>query len=285
MHAAQSTLDLVAFNPYTSRVQELISWGVAALAILFVGISKAGFGGGLGILTTPLCSLAFGGRDAIGILLPLLSAGDLFSLYPYWRKWQWRNLLYLLPGVLIGVMIGVQLIGRFSPRQLNFAIGVLAVAFVVFQLAKEMIFRAEGSFTPNHLVGFPFGVGAGVTSSFAHGAGPLVSVFLIPQRLPKEIYVGTTVLVFTWINWLKLPFFIVDRSLIDAPWFIEHSIITRQTLWRSALFLPLVPVGVWLGVWLNRRVPEVHFSRIVYALTFLTGVQLVFNFDVAGWFR
>lgn len=251
----------------------MLSWLLAGAAVLFIGISKAGFGGGLGILTTPLCSVAFGGREAIGILLPLLSAGDLFSLPPYWRKWEAKNLLYLLPGVVLGVVLGVQLIGRFSPRQLNVAIGALAVAFVVLQLVKEGIFRAEGGFTPNHLVGFPFGLGAGITSSFAHGAGPLVAMFLIPQRLPKEIYVGTTVLVFTWINWVKLPFF-VGAGLINA-----------HTLWRGLVFLPLLPVGVWLGVRLNRSVSEKGFSRWVHGLTFVTGMQLIFDFDLARAFK
>ena len=60
---------------------------LAAVAVLFIGLSKAGFGGGLGMLTTPLCVLAFGAKDAIGILLPLLCAGDAFSLYHYWGKW------------------------------------------------------------------------------------------------------------------------------------------------------------------------------------------------------
>ncbi|MEY4201068.1 MAG: hypothetical protein RLZZ265_2808, partial [Verrucomicrobiota bacterium] len=36
------------------------------MAVLFIGLSKAGFGGGLGMLTTPLCVLAFGPKDAIG---------------------------------------------------------------------------------------------------------------------------------------------------------------------------------------------------------------------------
>ena len=48
---------------------------LAALGVLFIGFSKAGFGGGLGMLTTPLCVLAFTARGkdatyAIGILLP-----------------------------------------------------------------------------------------------------------------------------------------------------------------------------------------------------------------------
>jgi len=251
---------------------------IAAIGVLFIGLSKAGFGGGLGMLTTPLCVLAFSseGRSpafAIGVLLPLLAAGDAFSLYHYWRKWEAKNLRFLLPGVVVGVFLGVRLIDRFSPRQLNIVIGALAVLFVLFQLVKQRIFRAEGAFTPNHRIGIPFGVASGVTSTFAHGAGPVVSMFLIPQQLPKEIYVGTTVLVFAWINWIKLPFFVWNR------------IITPETLLAGAYYFPLIPLGVWLGVWLNRKVSEKVFLRLVYAFTFLAGVQLIFNFNLATLLR
>jgi uncharacterized protein len=239
---------------------------LASVAVLFIGLSKAGFGGGLGMLTTPLCVLAFGAKDAIGILLPLLCAGDAFSLYHYWGKWERKNLFFLLPGVILGVVVGVHLIGRFSSRELNMAIGILAVSFVIFQLAKERIFRAEGAFNPNHKIGFPCGIGAGITSTFAHGAGPVVSVFLIPQHMPKQIYVGTTVLIFTWINWIKVPFFVAT------------DIITHQTLMIGLIFLPLIPVGVWMGVWLNRRCSEAMFLRLVYGLTFAAGIELIFDF-------
>src|SRR5512144_175681 len=107
---------------------------LAGFGVLFIGLSKAGFGGGLGMLTTPLCVLAFSakGKDPtfpIGVILPLLSAGDVFSMYYYWGKWERRNLKYLVPGVVVGVVFGVQLIGRFSARELNIAIGLLAVLF------------------------------------------------------------------------------------------------------------------------------------------------------------
>jgi uncharacterized membrane protein YfcA len=112
-----------------------------------------------------------------------------------------------------------------------------------------------------------------VTSTFAHGAGPIVSVFLIPQQMPKEIYVGTTALVFTWINWIKLPFFMMQ------------GIITRETLLTGLYYLPIIPVGVWLGVWLNRKISEKLFLRLVYALTFLTGLQLLLNVNLAKLFK
>lgn len=250
---------------------------IAVLAALFIGVSKAGFGGGLGMLTTPLCVLAFGPKDAIGILLPLLCAGDIFSLYAYWGQWEGRNLRFLLPGVVVGVLIGVQLVGRFSARELNIAIGLLAISFVTFQLVKERIFRVEGAFQPNHRLGVPFGIGAGITSTFAHGAGPVVSMFLIPQRMPKATYVGTTVLVFTWINWIKLPAFCLDQGMLGWSWLPAESIINRHTLKLSVLFLPVIPLGVWLGVWMNRKIPEGRFLAIIYTLVFLTGLQLVFK--------
>jgi uncharacterized membrane protein YfcA len=259
-------------------VPELSTILFAAAGVLFIGLSKAGFGGGLGMLTTPLCVLAFGagGRDpsfAIGTLLPLLCAGDAFSLYHYWGKWERRNLLYLIPGVIVGVVLGVGLIGRLSKRDIEIAIGVLAISFVVFQFVKAAIFRAEGAFAPNHKVGVPCGIAAGVTSTFAHGAGPVVSLFLIPQQMPKEIYVGTTVLVFTWINWIKMPFF------------LAQGVITRETLLTGLCYLPIVPLGVWIGVKLNRLISEKIFLRVIYGLTFLAGTQLILNFNIAAWFR
>lgn len=200
------------------------------------------------------------------MVLPLLCAGDFFSLYHYWRKWDARNLKFLLPGAIAGIFVGVQFIERFSPRQLNIAIGAIAVMFVVFHILRQRIFAAEGAFAPNHAVGIPCGVVAGVTSSFAHGAGPVVGMFLVPQHLPKETFVATNVLIFFWINWVKVPFF------------VANGVITSGTLTKSLYLLPLVPVGVWLGVWLNRRFNETWFIRVVLVTLLLSGLQLVFNF-------
>lgn len=246
------------------------TFAIAGAGIFLVGLSKAGFGGGLGILTTPLCVLAFnhsghGPKFALGVVLPLLCIADTISLYYYWKKWRSENLLYLLPGVVVGTAIGLLLINRFSPRQLNVAIGIICVGFVLFQLAREIIFRAEGAFAPNHWVGVPSGIGAGITSTFANGAGPLVAMFLIPQKLPKEVYVGTTVLVFACINWIKVLFF------------VPVGIINLATLSRSLTLLVFVPIGVWCGLVLNRLLPEKIFIQVVYALTFVAGVQLILH--------
>ena len=40
-----------------------------------------------------------------------------------------------------------------------------------------------------------------------------MAMFLIPQRMPKEVYVATTALVFAWINWIKVAFFLPARII------------------------------------------------------------------------
>lgn len=257
---------------------ELKTVWLAALGVLFIGLSKSGFGGGLGMLTTPICVLAFGASGkppnfAVGVILPLLCAGDLFTLYHYWGKWERRNLRCLLPGVIAGVGLGSQLFNLLSPRGLNLCIGVIAVVFVLFQFVKEWVFRAEGTFSPTPALGLPFGIGAGVTSTIAHGAGPVVMMFLVPQKLPKEIFVGTMTLVFTWINWVKVPFF------------AAASVITAETLQTALIYAPLVPLGVWVGVWLNRKMSERFFLQAVYVITFLAGLQLIGDWDLGKLLR
>jgi uncharacterized membrane protein YfcA len=243
---------------------------LAALAIIFIGISKAGFGGGVGILVTPVVALVFPPTEAIGILLPLLSAGDAFSLYHYWGKWEKSNVRYLIPGTFVGIVCGIGLIGILSDRYLGQAIGVICIVFVLFQWIREYVHNGLETYKPRQWHGNICGLFAGITSTIAHAAGSVVSIFLLPQRLDKEIFVGTTVLVFAIINWMKLPFFI---------W---KGLIHRHTLLMDLCFLPLIPVGVWLGVWMNRRLPAKHFTHIIYVIVLLTGIELLGGKSLVG---
>lgn len=249
---------------------DAFSIALLVLAAILIGLSKAGFGGGLGILSTPICIIAlsragYSPMFAVGFVLPLLVFADAASLYHYWGRWNSANLRYLLPGVVAGVLIAVQGIDRFTPRQFNVTIGIISMLFVAFQVVKEKIFAAEGKFAPNHAVGIPCGIIAGITSTFANGAGPVISMFLIPQNMDKVTYVATNSLVFCCINWIKLLVF------------IPKKLITVETLKLDAFFILLIPLGVYLGVWLNKRIPERLFLKLVYTFTFLTGLHLALS--------
>ena len=78
---------------------------LAVIAILIVGISKGGFGGGLGMVAVPLMSLVISPFDAAAILLPMLCIMDVAGLRAYWRRWDPQNLWIILPGGILGVLV------------------------------------------------------------------------------------------------------------------------------------------------------------------------------------
>ena len=49
-------------------------WATAAIAVLLIGIAKGGFGGGPGLLATPLMALTIPVSEAAALLLPLLKS-------------------------------------------------------------------------------------------------------------------------------------------------------------------------------------------------------------------
>ncbi|MFP6828222.1 MAG: sulfite exporter TauE/SafE family protein, partial [Gammaproteobacteria bacterium] len=53
----------------------------------------------------------------------------------------------------------------------------------------------------------------------------------------------------------------------------------------SLWLIPLVPVGVFLGVWINRRLREDIFFSIVLTAIFVVGLKLIWDgiFNVLGW--
>jgi uncharacterized membrane protein YfcA len=40
---------------------------------------------------------------------------------------------------------------------------------------------------------------------------------------------------------------------------------------------PLAPLGIWLGLQLERRIPEKPFYRLSYGILFATGCKLIYD--------
>ena len=81
------------------------------LAVLITGISKSGFGGGVGILAIPVMALAVDDpKVAIGITLPLLIACDVLSNLHYLKAYDWRRLSWMVPGACVGVALGTYIL-------------------------------------------------------------------------------------------------------------------------------------------------------------------------------
>jgi len=243
----------------------LFFWVCAVIAVTFVGIAKAGFGGGIGIIATPLMALTISVADAAALMLPLLIACDIFAVNHYRTRFDRRSIKLLLPGAVLGIGTGAFFFGYFSDNEriLQTGLGILSILFVLFQATRTLIMGALEKRHPRAGEGVLMGAAAGFTSTLAHAGGPPVSIYLLPQKLPREQFVGTTVIFFAAINLIKL-----------VPYY-NLGLLRPGNLMTTLLLAPLSYAGVRLGIFLNGRFSDAWFNRAVYVILFLTGLQLV----------
>lgn len=238
---------------------------VAVGAILLTGVSKGGFAGGIGGFAVPLMALYISPQDAAGIMLPILCLMDLVGLHAYRGKWSREHMRVIVPGALAGIGLGALTFGLISASGVRLLVGAIAVAFTLnrwFGIAQRF---AAGLQPPGRKAGWFWSAVAGFTSTLAHAGGPPLAVYMLPQNMNKTVYVGTSVVFFTIVNYVKI-----------VPYFFLGQFHTGN-LSTSLAFAPLAPLGIWLGVWLHRRIPEGPFYRIAYALLFVTGLKLIYD--------
>ncbi|MEM8860910.1 MAG: sulfite exporter TauE/SafE family protein [Chloroflexota bacterium] len=240
-------------------------WIGAIIAVIFVGIAKAGFGGGVGAIATPIMALLLPVAEAAALLLPLMILADQVAVVKYRNKVDQRSLWVTIPGSILGIGLAWLVFDQLQSSEalLKVGIGTIAILFIVFQLARDFIFnRIDGTLLPDWL-GITLGTTAGFTSTIAHVGGPPFQIYVIPQKLPRDIFVGTNAWFFWAVNLLKLiPF-----------WFL--GLLTVGNLTITFALVPFVFVGVFFGVWLNGRVRQDVFNWIIYSLMGITGVQLI----------
>ena len=247
-------------------------WLCAVAAVVFVGIAKAGFGGGVGVVATPLMALSVSVAEAAAIMLPLLMVCDFFSVRHYRGEFDRRSVAILLPAAAVGIAVGIAFFDVFSGKErvLKIGLGVLALSFVLFQALRAVLLGALGKSQPPTWSGLLLGGVAGFTSTLAHAGGPPVTVYLLPQGLPRQTFVGTTVILFAAINLIKLG---------PYCWLGLYHVGNLATI---LVLSPLAYVGVVLGIWLNRRFTDLWFNRLVYGILLLTGLQLVLGRSLLG---
>ena len=243
---------------------------IAIVSVLVTGISKGGFGG-VALLAVPLMSLVISPIQAAGIMLPIMIPMDFLSIWVYRKRWDGKNLALLIPAATVGITIGGLTANLVNDQIVRLLVGVIAVVFTLHRargLYLRRVANASGQEPrkpPNKVWGAFWGTCAGFTSFLAHAGSPPYQVYVIPQGLSKEIYAGTSVMFFAAANAIKL----IPYGMLGQ--------LSATNLSVSAALLPLVPVGVFLGVWINRRLPEKTFFAIILASIFLVGLKLIWD--------
>ncbi len=237
-------------------------YAVAVPSVLLMGLAKSGFLSGFGALATPLLALTMPVPQAAAIMLPLLAVMDLAGLQRLWRERDRELLRLLMPAGLLGTVVGTLLFGVLSAKTVAAVVGGLTLLF----LAQRLLFppRADAP-PPSRSLGFVLAIAAGFTSFVAHAGSPPISAYVLPLKLPPLKFAATMAVFFAAINLSKW---------IPYAWL---GLIDLRNMSTALVLMPLAPVGVWLGVWLTKRIDAGWFYRIAYSGMFLTGAKLLWD--------
>lgn len=248
------------FTPIPPVISDPIFYAVAAISVILLGLAKGGFYG-LGVMATPILALVVSPLQAAGILLPILLVGDAISVWAYRRSWDPWNLKVVFPGLVLGVGVGWVLAAWVPEGYVRIVIGLIALAFVLNYWFGRGV--PDESYRPSAIGGTFWGAISGFTSFVAHAGGPPYAMHMLPQRLDREIFAGTTTILFATVNALKVyPYFALGQ-------------LTPFNLWTSAVLFPLAVATTFFGVWLVRRVSQEQFYRVIYLVMFFVSLELL----------
>lgn len=247
--------------PVPAIITDPFFYVVAIPAVIFLGLSKGGFSG-VGIAATPLLALYLPPLEAAALLLPVLITQDLISIYVYRREWDASNLKIMLPGAVAGMTLAWLLASYISDNAVRITVGLIGLIFVID------VWRKRARIEPTRMGpagGVFWGAVSGFTSFMTQAGGPPFQVYVLPQRLPKLVLVGTTTIFFAVVNALKIvPYFVLGQ-------FHAGNFAT------SVALLPMAIVANFMGIWLVKHTPTALFYNIAYALLFVISLVLLWQ--------
>lgn len=240
-----------------------LSWVILGIGSFLIGLSKTGLPG-VGILAIILVATVIPARASTGLVLPMLIVGDIFAVSYYHRHAVWRHLIRLIPYAVAGIAVGYVIMGHVNDLQLRRTIGGIVLVLLGLNVWKNRRTSEQAPIPTSWWFPAILGMLAGITTMMANAAGPIVIIYLLAMRLPKEEFVGTGAWYFLLLNCFKIPF---SANL---------GLITMASLKFNLLLAPMIILGAAVGIIVVKKIPEKHFAIIVQWLAAAGGIKLLF---------
>ncbi|MGQ8365550.1 sulfite exporter TauE/SafE family protein [Glaciecola sp. 1036] len=229
--------------------------GLLFVSAFFIGMAKTGVHG-VGMLSVPVMAIIFGAKSSAGIVLPMLIMADIFAVIYYHRHANWGYLYKLFPAAAAGVVIAT-LIGD----NISDAVFTQIMVLIIFASLGIMIWQEtrKNKFVPDYTwFAILMGTLGGITTMIGNLAGPVMAVYLLSMRLPKNEYIGTAAWFFLVINVFKVPFHI----------FVWDT-ITLSSFGLNAITLPAIALGAFIGIWIIKRFSDKRYRWLVILMTLI----------------
>jgi len=169
-----------------------------------------------------------------------------------------RDILPLLPFLVVGMLIGVSILVSVPGDILLPILGVLVAAYGLYYAV-----RRESAFRFGRWTAAPFGLLGGTTSSVFGVGGPFYVMYLVGRGSTPEQIRATMPFIFMFTT--------VGRILL----FSIAGLMNREVLITAALLMPVMFVGLWCGNRLHLSISREHAVPVIGTLLTLSGVSLL----------
>lgn len=239
-------------------------WIAAGAAAFLMGLSKGGVPM-IALLSVPLLSLYMDPALAAGLLLPIYIVADAYAVYLFRKAFSRRNLMILLPGALVGILVGYSAVSLVPGDAVKLLLVGIGLSYL-FTALRQRISKTEVPARPADVPrGIVWGTLAGLTSYISHAGGPPFQAYVLPQKLDKMVYLGTTTIFFSVVNLVKVPPFVLAGQ------------ITWDSLGQAVWLAPLALLGAWSGATVSRLMPEKLFFMLVEVALAVVSLKLLYE--------
>jgi len=243
-------------------VEDVIFWLIAGLAAVLVGMGKGGVPV-VAMLSVPLMSLYISPVMAAGLLLPIYIVSDVFGLYAYRHAFDRRVLAIMLPATTLGVGLGWATAHLVPEALVTGIVGAIGAAFALNLLLRR---RAAATPRPARVApGLFWGALTGFTSFVSHAGAPPYQVYTMPLGMRKEVFAGTSTILFAYVNAIKL-----------VPYWALGQLSLSNLKLTLILMIP-ASLAVFAGVRLVKLLPEKLFFQLVTWALLVLSVKLVWQ--------
>lgn len=231
---------------------------LTALVIFISAALQAAFGFGSALLAIPLLILLLGIKSAVPLVALVGISINLVILIRGWRQLEFREALILVLSSLAGIPVGLYLLINLPEDVVKTVLGLILIAFGIFNLAGFRLPLATGSW-----LAVPLGFIAGILGGAYTTNGPPVVIYGLLKGWEKERFRTT------------LQGYFLVTGIVIALGHGLAGLWSGQVLTGLGVSLPAVVLGVIAGERITSRISSEEFTRALYIMVILLGLLIL----------
>lgn len=233
--------------------------GLAGVAILLAYTVYGLTGFGASITAVPLLTQFLPLREVVPMMLLFDLTGGILVGLRNRDQVQWRELARMVPFMAAGMLLGLSLLLYAPQRALLLALGSFIFAYALWTLVLRPAVRPVRA-----AWAVPLGFTGGLFTSMFGTGGPVYVIYLA-RRISQPQALRASISTLILGGGLARLILFSSAGLYHQP----------QVLPRALVLFPCMLGGLWLGTYLNRRLPAHHVIQAVWVVLLAAGAGLL----------